>query len=137
MMKQCPFCNNPIEIFNHGNLWNFNHNYVFCPLYHHAKTDYINWTSKEELIKVLNARPIEDALRQRVADLETILRQSAERVDIQYVGVNTSCKLADRIEELEGENLVLFAELEKWRSPPSPNYTVPESDVYPESANIK
>jgi hypothetical protein len=70
-LKNCPFCGKPFifqEITEPG--IEVIHENKECQL-----ERFIGWfKSKEQAIKVLNARPIEDALQRRIDDLESKMK---------------------------------------------------------------
>lgn len=72
-LKACPFCGKPIELvgddFLLGFSWIHETNGI-CPLERTVNDSGWTYSSKDVMVKTFNTRPIEDALNQRIAELE-------------------------------------------------------------------
>ncbi len=87
-LRPCPFCGNPFEITNaeSGNRKEYfivKHEYENCPLLMDGENGEV-WLDKSRLVEMLNARPIEDALRAELAKLceeYDILVEEIRRLD--------------------------------------------------------
>jgi hypothetical protein len=67
-VELCPFCGKPFVVTGSSNTSVFSHDSAGCPL--HEREKQVISLASERLIAALNTRPLEDALRARITELE-------------------------------------------------------------------
>ena len=130
-LKACPFCNQPFEVVHSGGegvydgvLIKHDSN-IDCPIRMDGENGYIY--AQEDLVKALNTRPIEDALRARIAELEasdkydteltekrldeeaTLWKRIVERRDTRIAELEDAARWIPVSERLPEYNILVFA----------------------------